>query len=233
MKPSIGLVHPKIRPFPTWLISSTEHFHLFTEPYSIMRNTLTCLNCVLIFGHFVVSQDLPLTGIDDSDLVFPDISETNNIFTSVNGQLADDSLLAPSFEMTSNDDATQDTNLFLANEKSDFCTSSSSLSVIDAKAGSESGLAARGASCVNPDTPDAGARLGAGIANLDSIYTPDDERERSIREVREYWCGDNEDFFKGFLPVCSTKPDTGSFEIYLESTLSKLLFFIIHCLFRH
>lgn len=186
-----------------------------------MRRILACLNGFLIFGHLVVSEESLFTAIDASDLVFPDNSEINGLFTPI-----DDPLLASSLEMTGNNDAMKDTNLFIADGESDFCASSSSLPVTDVAAGSEIGIAARGDSCESPDTSGAGAKAGAGTANLDSIYTPEDEALRTLDEAGDWWCSGNS---LGWAAVCSTElipPDITGY--YIEGTQSKLFLSSYH-----
>lgn len=186
-----------------------------------------CLVEFLIFDHLVVFEESFLTSTDDIDLVFPDNSQISDLFTPIDGSLS-----TSSFEMTENNDATKNTNLFLANEESDFCASSSSLPVTDIAAESDIGLAARGDSCVNPDTSgtEAGAKTEDGIANLDPIYTPEDEALRTMDEARNWWCTGNILRSLGWVPVCSTElipSDRTGF--YVEGTQSKLFVFdIIH-----
>lgn len=154
---------------------------------------------------------------DGSDLLFPNNDAANNIFSLPNGQQLDDGSLldSSSFGMTGNDAVVADNpeDFLLANGgEGDFCASStSSFLPIDDEAGLGTGIVARGKSCRNPDTAGAGAGTGAGAganpgagaSNLDSIFTPDDERDRTVPEIDEYWCSENRLQFKGIIPVCS------------------------------
>lgn len=201
------------------------------------RSVLICLGLHFVFSQLPVSQqtDFPFAEDTASDQFLLDNSSANDIFSLTDPQqqqlqLIDDPLLASSFGMTGNDAAAaamDDPNSLVANGKGgDACDSSSLLPGNEVEAGFGTGIQARGEACGNPNNP--GANTGVGALNFGSIFTEDDERERTSTEVQDYWCWANNEAFFGYVPVCSIRlyPTLTLYEERLPSRACGFNFFV-------